>query len=413
MITSSFPPQSAVGGLRPAMFAKYLPRFGWNPTVLTGAFPIDDPQYHLGMVIAGLSDSTRVVESIWGLKDPANYIRSRGIFSKVESFFWPDYRQPPGFIDNMIKTFDENLFSEKFHVIYATSPDLSCLTVGSSLSKKLNVPWVADFRDIAEQDMIKGLRQNIYFKRIIYRRNQIIKTSSRVITVSKHHANVLENSLNRHIDVVYNGYDPEEFHYSPPSISNKFKITYMGRILNEWTRNPNVLFEGLDKLLHNKLIDEKLFEMNFFGTEKDLVDKLSQKYYCKKFIKVLPRVGYDKVPEILRDSNVNIVLTNKGRDGILTTKLFEYIGVGKPFICTPIGCDELKQIVDISKIGFTCEKPEDIYVIIKEIYEKWRKHDNALIKTSDEIKIFSRKYQTGIFAGILNEVVNRQTSSVC
>lgn len=413
MITSSFPPQSDVGGLRPAMFAKYLPGFGWKPTVLTGAYPIDDPQYHSGMLLAGLSGSTRVVESIWGLNDQANYIKGRGIFSKVESFFRPDYRQPPGFIDSMIKTFDENLSQEKFHVIYATSPDFSCLTVGSFLSKRIIVPWVADFRDIVEQDLMKGLRQNIYLKRIVYRRKSILETSSKVITVSKHHAKVLENSLNRHVDVVYNGYDPEVFHYSPPSTSNKFKITYMGRILNEWTRNPNVLFEGLDRLLHNKLIDEKLFEINFFGTEKDLVDKLSQKYYCKKFIKVLPRVGYDKVPEILRDSNVNIVLNNKGRDGILTTKLFEYMAIGKPFICTPSGCDELKQIVDISKTGLICEKPEDIYFFIKEIYDKWRKSDNDLIEASDDTKIFSRKYQTGIFAGILNEVVDRQISSVC
>jgi len=187
----------------------------------------------------------------------------------------------------------------------------------------------------------------------------------------------------------------------------------MGRILNEWTRNPSTLFEGLDRLLYTNLIDEKLLEINFFGSEKDLVDKLSQKYYCKKFIKVLPRVGYDKVPEILCDSNVNIVLTNKGRDGILTTKIFEYIGVGKPFICTPFGCDELKQIVNSSKSGFTCEKPEDIYLIIMKVYEKWRKSENDLIEESDEIKFFSRKYQTGIFAGILNEVINGQTSSVC
>ena len=35
MITYHFPPDAAVGALRPLKFAKYLPHYGWEPYVLT------------------------------------------------------------------------------------------------------------------------------------------------------------------------------------------------------------------------------------------------------------------------------------------------------------------------------------------------------------------------------------------
>ncbi|NLJ28327.1 MAG: glycosyltransferase family 4 protein [Deltaproteobacteria bacterium] len=35
IIAFHFPPDAAVGGVRPAKFAKYLPEFGWEPYVLT------------------------------------------------------------------------------------------------------------------------------------------------------------------------------------------------------------------------------------------------------------------------------------------------------------------------------------------------------------------------------------------
>ena len=35
IVTHHFPPDNAVGAVRPTKFAKYLPRFGWEPIVLT------------------------------------------------------------------------------------------------------------------------------------------------------------------------------------------------------------------------------------------------------------------------------------------------------------------------------------------------------------------------------------------
>jgi len=35
IITTHFPPDRHVGGHRPVKFAKYFPKFGWQPVILT------------------------------------------------------------------------------------------------------------------------------------------------------------------------------------------------------------------------------------------------------------------------------------------------------------------------------------------------------------------------------------------
>ena len=39
MITYNFPPIVTVGAIRPVKFAKYLPKFGWTPVILTIKHP--------------------------------------------------------------------------------------------------------------------------------------------------------------------------------------------------------------------------------------------------------------------------------------------------------------------------------------------------------------------------------------
>jgi len=39
LIAYAYPPCTEIGALRPAGLAKYLPRFGWEPTVLTVKLP--------------------------------------------------------------------------------------------------------------------------------------------------------------------------------------------------------------------------------------------------------------------------------------------------------------------------------------------------------------------------------------
>jgi hypothetical protein len=74
LVTYHFPPSPAVGGIRPAKFAKYLPEFGWTPVVLTiREEKVKNPDHR------GLEElnGTRIVRSaVWpNLVQILNYFR--------------------------------------------------------------------------------------------------------------------------------------------------------------------------------------------------------------------------------------------------------------------------------------------------------------------------------------------------
>ncbi|PQP33390.1 hypothetical protein C6A37_13155, partial [Desulfobacteraceae bacterium SEEP-SAG9] len=81
-----------------------------------------------------------------------------------------------------------------------------------------------------------------------------------------------------------------------------FSVVYMGRILSEWLQNPKPLFEAIDLLLKNGTIDGKDIDIVFYGTEPSLLKSLSSSYKCRKYVRLMPRVDYQKVPEILNKS---------------------------------------------------------------------------------------------------------------
>jgi len=277
----------------------------------------------------------------------------------------------------------------------------SCLTVGSFLSKIMKIPWVADFRDIVEQELMKGLKQNIILKD--YPSKKKILEHQQSITVSKHHAQSLEKiwiDILTGLQWLWSGGIPL---FSTINW-NKFKITYMGRILNEWTRNPNVLLRALIVCFKMGWL-MKNFWNKFFGTEKDLVDKLSQKYYCKKFITVLPRLGTIKFRDSSRQQR-QYCFNKQGKMGF-NYKIIWIYGSRKAIYLYSIRMWWIKTNYWYFKIWFTCEN-QKIYISLLNYLWKVAQIRQWPHWGKRSTKVFSRKYQTEIFSRILNEVVNRQ-----
>jgi len=257
MVCTKFPPQADVGGLRPAMFAKYLPKYGWKPIIFTRILPDDDLKKQLTMEIEGLPSIEDHISFFYGTEDEQYAYNNRNIKTILKCFICPDLTQPPGLAEKMIAEGKKLIIKNKINIVWGTSPDFGCLSAAAHIAKYLNVPWVADFRDIHEQDKADTFRDRLLHWRIFFRRRQILKSAAEVVTVSEHHAKILEKSFDKKVHVIQNGFDSSLFHPVTSHKSDKFSIVYMGRILSEWLRNPRTLFEAMDiliNILHNKLL---------------------------------------------------------------------------------------------------------------------------------------------------------------
>jgi glycosyltransferase involved in cell wall biosynthesis len=408
MVCSTFPPQSSVGGLRPAMFSKYLPEYGWFPIIFTRVLPQNDPSWDQTMKIDGLPCDSNRIDVVYGTSDEKNAIRNRTLTTFMKHFLFPDFAHPPGLVDKMLIKANRAFCKKKIDAVWATTPPLGCLTIAAKIAKQLGVPWIADFRDIFDKDVAGDLRTMLLHLRMKYRRLQVVKSASSVVTVSEHHAKELQEIFNRDVVVIKNGFDPDMFPAQKLHTSAPFSIVYMGRILSEWLRNPVPFFEALDALLLNGNIDKKDMEISFYGTEPELLKNMLRPYKCKSIVNCKRRINYEEVPKVLQESCILLLLTNKNRSGILTTKVFEYFAAKRPILCVPGDGGELDSLIKKTSAGVSCYNKESIVKVIKNWHKEWKEIGTVICNSKEkEILQYSREIQTGKLADLLNKACGK------
>ena len=392
------------------MFAKYLPNFGWNPWVLTRSLSHDDPRFNEKMTIDFTEKVfNQIIKIKYSLHDEQKYLESRSLFKIIRDFFYPEYSSPPGVFFAAKKAAEQLLNSQRFDIILATIPDQWELTLGAYLSRKYHVPLIADFRDIREQE--RGLklnfRQRLQSSRFAMRRRFTIRQASGVTTVSKYHRKVLQKKFGKPTFLIYNGFDSEIF--TPSAIrkysAGPFRIVYMGRILDLWYRNPEVLFTAIDQLIFEGCIEKHDITVEFYGTDCEKLDGLVKMLRSPTFIRFNDRINYTDVPQKLGEAQMVLLLTNFERKGILTTKLFEYAGVRKPILCIPGDQGELDEIISHYGLGYSFSSVSELKVKLVEWLGVFKSGEFPECVES-KIEIFTRKNQTAALSKHLDGIIS-------
>jgi len=408
IICGTFPPQSDVGGLRPAMFCKYLPEFGWEPFVLTRDYPPEDPRFDTKLDLGKIVDDRHIVRVPFPRKEEEAYIAQRGLAGLFRDFFMPEYSSPPGLLDRMKNAAAEIFRNQRFDVILSTSPDQWELTLGALLSKEYGIPLVADFRDIAEQEagMRRPLRQIFQVLRLLSRRSRTVQNAEFLTTVSRYHQETLQRKTGKKTILVYNGFDEALF---CPITATKavgkgpFRITYTGRILNLWYQNPAVLFRAIDELISAGKIGLDDVLLDFYGVDLPVLAPLLEKLESRTFFRFNPKQAYNNMPLILAQSQMLLVLTNRGRKGVLTTKFFEYIGMKKPILCVPGDGGELDGLIRDSCSGFSIGSKEELKAKLVEWIGHWKNKDFPDFMESN-VAMFTRKNQAKLLSDEMNKL---------
>ena len=405
IISPSFAPQAFVGGVRTTLFAKYLTLMGWEVWVITRIIPTDDAVMDSGMNLDLPSD---LKDRIIRIENPSefDYIEKRSRSQKIRDFFWPEFSSPPGFLDLAVPIGLKLIDIHTFDFILASVPDQWGLTLGKILSKKGAKKFIVDFRDIYEQEKSeeRSLQEKVHVLRMLWRRNIACKSADMITTVSQFHKRILERKLKKRTEVIYNGYEEEIFKpiFIQPQ-STTFTISYLGRILGKWYHNPTVLFQALSELGRDNQISEKDLQINFYG-----VDRIKLSGYIttenEKFVQLLPRIDIEKVAGIMNESQALLLITNKGREGVLTTKFFEYAGVQKPILCIPGDGGELETVIESKQFGVTVDSVEEVKSYLIKSVEDFKSGDWPIIMDT-EPGFFTRRNQTQALSDLLKSLV--------
>ena len=402
LVCPVFPPQGQVGALRSAMFAKYLLEYEWKPIILTRWYPHDDVNNReVFKGITGLPTEQDIVK--YELASGHECIDHTTLLDKIKRFMMPEYGQSWNLIEGMVDVFMASKHSASINAIYATSPDFAQITVGMILGAKLNIPVIVDFRDIPEQDHRQGFEQHLYHLRYLLRRYLSTKRAFCALAVSEPQKEILEKRLAIPVHCIPNGYDGEMFYSSNGQKSSVFRINYVGRVINQWLRNPAVFLEAIDIIINDTEINSKEIEIRFVGADREVLTPILSAYACKDYIKVEPAVAYGDVADLIRSSCINLVLTSEGRSGVMTTKFYEYLAVRRPIICVPDDKGGLSSIIKKLNCGLASSNSAQVADYIKRLYLQW-KNANGLLPVVQSVGVeeYSRKNATRKLAQLLN-----------
>ena len=97
-------------------------------------------------------------------------------------------------------------------------------------------------------------------------------------------------------------------------------------------------------------------------------------------------------------------LAEELQHGILGTKVFEAIGIEKPFMLIPSDEENLAQLISETGIGIAASDIEEIKTFITQQYQQWQQDGYTRCTIEDKSR-FSRTYQARLMEDILNTAI--------
>ena len=299
------------------------------------------------------------------------------------------------------------------------------------LAKKYHKPYIVDLRDIAEQfgqlsyrthslSRWKGLNNclhRLFTAHNLRQRNRVLANARHVITISPWHRDLLSR-YNPSTNLIYNGFDEQEF--KPQDIpSDKFIISYAGKIYDLHFRDPRLLFEALQQMLSQKQMNPEDIELVFHIDQGSIgsLETMVKEYKLEPLSHISGYIPRTELLPLLHRSSVLLVLTCKstpeGSHGIMGTKFYEALGVEKPVLCIRSDEECLAQVIHETHAGLAGEKVQEVADFLLDRYKEWKQKGFTRQAVNPETKQhFSRQYQTQQMEELILQTITPPTISV-
>lgn len=417
-ITYFFPPFKTVASIRTGKIAKGLYEFGHDIKVVSAKVEDIEEELEVGIPNANVYrtkwfDIDKFFLKIFFKKKNKKSMRSslhsssssikNRLFRLIFKIYKVLFYNPDKFIGWYKYGFqksEEIINVWKPDVILASGAPYTGFMIASNLSKKYNIPYIADLRDLWSDNHHEnnGLCSSFLEKKYLSNAKALLSVSSPLVDKLK--------MKYQHIPCfeIRNAFDREDFTCTAKHHSDKIKILYTGMIYFK-KQDPSILFEAISK---NCFLKENV-EVDFYGNSLEWINELSKDYNIEQNVNVHAPVSRERILQLQSQCDILLMLSwnDTKEKGIFTGKIFEYIGSQKPIMV--IGenrNDVISEIISDNKFGVVANKQEDIVRFIEMI-----KDSNFLDMINKAYKInrdkYERRHQVQKLATILHDVIEK------
>jgi len=420
MISAAFPPIGGPGVQRSAKFAKFLPAFGWVPTVMAAdrmpplpfdtSLTADLPETLEAIRLdTSLIRPARARSSHWRLQRMYDWTLKRMVPDPMAAWAWRCYRR-------IVRRVERG----EFDLIYSTYSPASNHLVGWLLKRATGMPWVADFRDLWTDDY--------NYQAPTWRRSvdgalqrRFLNSADAVIAVTDSQRNILAGHAPERASRFYtirNGVDLDDFaEYvddpTQPTMhtpSGRFRLTYTGWCLSD--RISDGLIDGLAAFVERNADAAATIELRLVGAVGEGVLQRFQ----KTGLDVRP-TGYLDHDEAIKqmiaaDALLLPIPTVRGGRTLMSGKVYEYLASGRPILAVGPTDGEALSLVRTCSAGITVA-PESGAVAdaLTTLWSRWKQGSPMPGCNRESLTPYTRRYLAGKLAELLTRVTSNRAAS--
>lgn len=407
--------------------SKYFSRFGRNVTVIStkktegdGEFTEAFPE---GVRVLELSPLGTLSES-GNRQHPrqASVEGSRSGFRRLKDFVMrlfgqlPDPRLP--FALSFFRPKLEAAVADaiaRADVVVATTPPWPPLLAAIAAKRRFNKPIVLDYRDqfsrcheMPGSKLAKRIEESVD--------GYLARQADALVSISPPMADYYSR-FNDRSEVIFNGFDHESLEaaakraaWKPRRSGDPVIIRYMGLV--SLGRIPYNLLAAMSDLVRSGMIKSKSIKFEYYGDVGVMRRYIEDNYAeLSSFFEFVPQVSYDRSLELIVSADYLLFCENAippllgeglSSQGILTTKLFEYLASSRPIVAhisekTLAG----SFIVKSSSEHFVSESEADFKTFLMSD-KFW---NPAVVDVSSFAHSLSRAKQAEQYLKLLDEVV--------
>lgn len=401
MIVYEWPPRGGVGMLRPLMFAKYLPAFGWQPFILTPDNASSQVSCDPAM---GNLPGVTVVKT--GYDEPLGLIgRIKGAMRNILCF--PD--EHSGWVKYAVNEGLRVIEKEHIDLIFSSSPPETTHVIAKILKQRSKIPWAADLRDpwtayhhkkrVMPVKWIMGMIDS-----------NTMAFADKIVTVSRSFAEHMSEKYNKNVISVTNGFEEDDIpRAAGRGPRKKLEILYTGKVHKKY-QDPEPFFSAVSELLAEGKIKKENISVNFytFGQNQPDYKALVRSYSLEGVLDIKPPVPYKDCLPKLRDAGLLLLLDWSGDDtvsrGVIPAKIFDYIASGSPIILwTTRDKSDLIDILRDTGCATFCSSKDELKDGIMKAYQAVTSGLSIdQCRDKEKLKAYTRRSITEKLAKVFN-----------
>ena len=432
MLAYYFPPIGGAGAQRSLKLARYLPEFGYDVTVITGAgttanrwSPTDES------LLAELPDTVDIRRIRQPEPPQAGHRRSRlERMARLESA-WSKW-WVGGLVELGLELEDE------VDLILASMSPYNCAEAAVVLSERLGKPWVAGLRDPWALDEMMIYPTAVHRRLEMARMGRTLRTAAATVTTTPESARQIREAFpelrSALVTSIPNGYDSSDFEFEiEPRRDDKFVILHSGYLHTDigrrWrgashlrralggarvgadilTRSHVYILRAIDLVLERDPSLEGRLVLQLAGvlSESDRAATARSSY-----VHTLGYLPHHEAIGMMRSADLLFLPMQNLPPGVwsgtVPGKTYEYLASGRPILAAvPEG--DARDLLIQAGTAQICE-PDDVEAMadaLERAIARWRDDEPTPAVNEDLLRSFERSSLTAEFAAVLDAVTGR------